>query len=246
MKSILIFIIAVALATPICASGNEREKIGEALGQSIYRDQLDESRDLYGQLHKLFRMPFQKKWIEVNKKELEVNDWDIEYAVKYFEKQYNEELKDKDSEVNQRIALVKKEVAEIETQLSNKDLPSAERENLQMKKNFWQGMLTPPGKDFAKRLLSGWKYDRFLYDHYGGGRVIWEQQGLVAFDAMLRWLQFHETRGDFKITDPKLHNAFYSYWKDNENSPFFLDEQKIQKEFLHPPWALIKDNESRK
>lgn len=246
MKSILMVIIALVIATPLCASGNEREKIGEALGQPIYRDQLDESRDLYGQLHKLFRMPFQKKWIEVHKQELDVNDWEIEYAVKYFEKQYNEDLKNKDSELNQRFAMVKKEVEEIESKLSNKDLSAAERENLQMKKNFWESMLTPPGKDFTKRLLSGRKYYRFLYDHYGGGRVIWEQQGLVAFDAMLRWLQFHEKQGDFKITDPKLHDAFYSYWKDNENSPFFLDEQKIQKEFLYPPWEPIKDNENNK
>ncbi|HXX82173.1 MAG TPA: hypothetical protein VEI46_11530 [Thermodesulfovibrionales bacterium] len=201
MKRIVIFIILLVLATPLIAAETKREQIGEALGNPIYRDQIDESRDLYGQLQNLFRMPFQKKYLESHKNELEVKDWEIEYVVRYFEKKHNEDLRNKDSELNQRLALTKKQVEEIEAKLSNKDLSASEREALEMEKNFWQTMLKPPGKDFAKFLLSGWKYYRLLYDNYGGGRVIWEQEGLVAFDAMLKWLKYHEKQGDFKITD---------------------------------------------
>ncbi len=242
MKRLVTVVILLIMATPLFAAEKERERIGEALGKPVFRDQLDESRDLYGQLHNLFRTPFQKKCLEAHKKELEVKDWEIEYVVRYFGKKHNEDLKNKDSELNQRLALTRKQVTQIEVKLSSKDLPAAEREELEMEKSFWETMLKPPGKDFAKFLLSGWKYYRFLYDNYGGGRVIWEQEGLVAFDAMLKWLQVHEKRGDFKITDPMLHEVFYSYWKNNENSPFFLDQQRIQSEFLHPAWEPIKDN----
>jgi len=241
MKRIVIFIIVLALATPVIAAEKKREQIGEALGNPIYRDQLDERSDLYGQLHKLFRMPFQKKYLEAHKDKLEVKDWEIEYVVRYHEKKFNEDLKNKDSELNQRLALTRKQVEEVQAKLSNKELSASERENLEMEKNFWETMLKPPGRDFAKFLLSGWKYYRLLYDNYGRGRVIWEQEGLVAFDAMLKWLQSHEKQGDFKIADPKLHEAFYSYWKNNENSPFFLDAQRIQSEFLHPAWEPIKN-----
>jgi hypothetical protein len=49
MKRIVIFIIVLALATPVIAAEKKREQIGEALGNPIYRDQLDERSDLYGQ-----------------------------------------------------------------------------------------------------------------------------------------------------------------------------------------------------
>jgi len=242
MKQIIACIMLLFLVTPLYATEKQREKIGEALGNPVYRDQIDESRDLYGQLQILFRMPFQKKYLEAHKNELEVRDWEIEYVVRYFEKKHNEDLEKKDSELNQRLALTKKQVEEVEKKLTNKDLSAGDRETLEMEKTFWETMLKPPGKDFAKFLLSGWKYYRLLYDKYGGGRVIWEQEGLVAFDAMLKWLQYHEKQGDFKITDSKLHDAFYSYWKGNENSSFFLDKQRIQSEFIHPEWEPIKKN----
>jgi len=243
MKQIIAIIILLVLATPLYAAENQREKIGEVLGNPVYRDQIDEKEDLYGQLHNIFRTPFQKKYLEAHKNEMEVKDWEIDSVVRYFEKKHNEDLKKKDSELNQQLALTKKQVAEVEKKLTNKDLSAGDRETLAMEKNFWEAMLKPPGKDFAKYLLSSWKYYRLLYDNFGGGRIIWEQEGLVAYDAMLKWLKHQEKQGDFKITDPKLHEAFYSYWKDNENSRFFLDKKRIQIEFLHPPWEPIKNND---
>ena len=242
MKQLVIVIILLVLATPLFAAEDKREKIGEALGEPVYRDQIDERGDLYAQFYNLFIMPFQKKYLEAHKDELEVKDWEIEYVVRYFVKKYNEDLKKKDSELNQRLANIKKRVKEVEKKLTNKDLPAGDRETLEMEKNFLETMLKPPGKDFAKHLLSSWKYYRLLYDNFGGGRIIWEQEGLVAYDAMLKWLKQHEKQGDFKIADAKLHEEFYSYWKDNENRRFFLDKQQIQSEFLHPPWEPIKKN----
>jgi hypothetical protein len=245
MNRIVSLIVLVLLATPLYAAEKQREKIGEALGNPIYRDQIDERQDLYGQLHNLFRMPFQKKYLEAHKNKLEPKDWEIEYVVKYFEKKHNDDLKKKDSELNQRLVLTKKQIEDIEKKLSSKSLSDSERKTLEMEKIFLKTMLKPPGKDFAKYLLSNWKYYRLLYDDFGGGRIIWEQEGLVAYDAMLKWLKHHEKQGDFKITDPKLHEAFYSYWKDNENSRFFLDQQRIQSEFLHPEWEPTKNKKSK-
>ena len=243
MKKLVIVIILLVLATPLFAAEKKREKIGEALGSPVYRDQIDESRDLYGQLYNLFVMPFQKKYLEAHKNELEVKDWEIEYVARYFEKKYNEDLKKKDSELNKQLAFTRKQVKEVEKELANKNLQPGERQELETEKKFLETMLKPPGKDFAKYSLSSWKYYRLLYDNFGGGRIIGEQEGPVPYDAMLKWLQQHEKQGDFKITDPKLHEAFYSYWKDNQKSRFFLDKQRIQSEFLHPPWEPIRKND---
>jgi len=49
---------------------------------------------------------------------------------------------------------------------------------------------------------------------------------------MLKWLKQHEQQGDFKITDSKLHEAFYSYWKANQKSRHFLDKRRIQMNFF--------------
>ncbi len=202
MKRIIITVILIFLATPVYGAEGQREQIGEAMGNPVYRDQLDERRDLYSQVHKLFRDPFQKRCMKAHKDEIEVEDWEIEYVTRYFQERHSERLKNKDSEANQRFD-------------------------------------PPPGRDLVKFLLSSWKFNIFLYNRYGKGRVIWEQEGLVPFDAMLTWLKSHEKRGDFKITDPKLHEAFYSYWKENENSRFFLDELRVQSEFLHPAWEPV-------
>jgi len=244
MKQLVIVIILLVLATPLFAAEEKREKIGEALGEPVYRDQIDERGDLYAQFYNLFIMPFQKKYLEAHKDELEVKDWEIEYVARYFEKKYNEDLKKKDSDLNQQLAVNRKRLKEVEQKLTNKNLPAGDREKLEKEKNYLENMLRPPGKDYAKYLLSGWKYYRLLYNNFGGGRVIWEQEGPVPYDAMLKWLRQHEQQGDFKITDPKLHEAFYSYWKAVKNSRSFLDKQRIQSEFLHPAWEPVKKNDN--
>jgi hypothetical protein len=243
MKQIIAIIILLVLATPLYAAENQREKIGEVLGNPVYRDQINEKEDLYGQLHNIFRTPFQKKYLEAHKDDLEVKDWEIEYVARYFEKKYNEDIKKKNPELMKQLAATRQQVKEVEKELTNKNLRPGEREALEKEKNFLQTMLKPPGKDAVKSLLSSWKYYRLLYDNFGGGRIILEQEGPVPYDAMLKWLKQHEQQGDFKITDPKLHEGFYSYWKANQNSRYFLDKQRTQSEFLHPPWEPIRKND---
>jgi hypothetical protein len=243
MKRLVTVIILLVLAAPLSAAENKREIIGEALGNPVYRDQIDEDGNLYSQFYDLFIMPFQKKYLEAHRNELEVKDWEIEYVLRYFEKKYNEDLKKKDPELMKQFAATRQQVKEVEKELANKNLRPGEREALENEKKFLETMLKPPAKDAVKNLLSSWKYYRLLYDNFGGGRIIREQEGPVPYDAMFKWLKQHETQGDFRITDPKLREAFYSYWKANVNSRYFLDKQRIQSEFLHPPWEPVKKND---
>ena len=243
MKRLVIFIIVLVLATPLSAAEMKREKIGEALGNPVYRDQIDEKGDLSRQFYDLFIMPFQKKYIEAHKNELEVRDWEVDYVVQYFETKFNEDLKKKDPGLMRQLTDTRQQIKEVEKELAKKDLRPGEREALEREKDFLQTMLKPPAKDAVKSILSMWKYYRLIYDNFGGGRVIQEQEGPVPFDAMLKWLKQHEQQGDFRITDPKLHEAFYGYWKANQNSRYFLDKKRIQSEFLHPEWEPARKNE---
>ena len=97
--------------------------------------------------------------------------------------------------------------------------------------------LLPPGRDFAMFVLPHRKLQLHLYNNFGGGRLLWQQRGIEAFDAMHNWLKQNEREGKFKITDPKLREAFYSYWTQMDHGPFFIEGKKrIEDEFLHPEW----------
>lgn len=67
--------------------------------------------------------------------------------------------------------------------------------------------------------------------------MLWQQRGIEAFDAMHNWLKQNEKEGNFKITDPKLREVFYSYWTTMDHGSFFIeDKTRIDQEFLHPEW----------
>src|SRR5690606_35955547 len=90
-------------------------------------------------------------------------------------------------------------------------------------------------QSFAEWYVDRWKVQRHLYEHFGGGRVIWQQAGFEAFAAMHRWLQSEEQDGRFQIRDPELRSIFYEYWT---SGPSFVieDEKRLQREFLEPEW----------
>lgn len=55
---------------------------------------------------------------------------------------------------------------------------------------------------------------------------------------MHKWLLSREEAGDFKITDPKLRAALYSYWTTQDHGSFLMkDEEQIRTEFLEPEWG---------
>jgi len=67
----------------------------------------------------------------------------------------------------------------------------------------------------ANLFLPPWKLNRWLYKRYGG-RVIAQQLGPEAIDAMRDFLKEHEAKGDFKIHDSDLKLAFWTpYLREN-------------------------------
>ena len=61
---------------------------------------------------------------------------------------------------------------------------------------------------------------------------------MEAFDAMHKWLQDREKRGEFRIADPKLRASFYEYWATMDHGAFLTeDKERIRTEFLEPEWA---------
>jgi len=139
-----------------------------------------------------------------------------------------------------RVSVCTAELKALDARLSQKDLSLLDRASLTLEKWTYQQELTHPYRTVAEFLYSNWKLQRYLYAHFGGGRVLWQQGGYEAFDAYRCWLETEERQGHFKISDPKLRETFYHYWRQSQ-SPFLIkDGDRIRAEFLEPDWVPSK------
>jgi hypothetical protein len=129
------------------------------------------------------------------------------------------------------------ELKKVQSRLARKDLPLLERVSLTFEKWAWEQELSHPFRMAAALLYGNWKLQRHFYDHFGGGRVLWQQAGYEAFDAFRRRLESEEQKGDFKITDPKLRQAFYRNWHLSHTPFLIVDPNRIRAEFLEPDWV---------
>jgi hypothetical protein len=135
---------------------------------------------------------------------------------------------------------LRQELKALEQQLLHSKLTKEERQELEFREALIETNLKPLGSDFAHFIVDNWKFQLHLYKRFGGGRLLWQQAGIEAFDAMRNWLETQERKGNFKITDPKLRNEFYEYWH-RSHSPFLIeDKDRIRAEFLEPEWIPRK------
>ena len=212
----------------------QREQIGEVLGKPVYRDEIRDGKNTTGrqfaELHRLFSVPVTRAYWQTHEAEITPTESEIATATAYFDKKHRERIKAQESELRGKLKAV-------EEKLASKELKEEEKQKLKIERRTLQSILKPPGRFFALFMLKNWKQQRHLYDEYGGGRILWQQVGLEAFDATRKWLESLEDAGKFKITDPTLRTVFYEYWTTRKHGAFLADdEMRIRKEFLEPEW----------
>ncbi len=227
-------VLSLLLCRPVLAPAEEtpREQIGTVLGQPVYRDQLTvkEGVALSNELHNLFSHPVMRQYRAAHRDELQPTEREVSTATAHFNGWYNERLKAQDHPLKDRRA-------EIEQALAKPGLTAEEKQRLEDERRAIDSRLRPPGRRFAGWMVANWKLQRHLYQEYGGGRILWQQAGLEAFDAMHAWLKQREKAGDFAISDPLLHEQFYAYWTTVEHGESLSDDPRfIEEEFLNPYW----------
>lgn len=89
---------------------------------------------------------------------------------------------------------------------------------------------------FAQMMIRPWKIHIRLYEQFGGGRILWQQAGFEAFDAMRKFLEEQKKLGRFEITDPQLQETFSNYWTEPGHTNFLRSDPETVKQFLHPAW----------
>ena len=132
--------------------------------------------------------PKRTKYRKAHKAEVEPTKAEVKTVATFFDKKHRERLKEQGPKLRQRLKAV-------EEQLARKDLTKTRRKKLELERIGLRAKLRPPGRSFANFLLKNWKFQKHLYDKYGGGRILWQQAGAEAFDEILvrvHWVKRRE------------------------------------------------------
>lgn len=216
-----------AKAAPI--TPENREQIGTVQGKPVYRDEI-----VNGNLLELFTNPIWAKYKQEHREAIEPTEKELESARSYFSQQHRSRLEKEGGE-----SKLREELKAIEDKLSNSKLSEEEANKLELEHSGLRSRLRPIAPGFANFILDNWKLQKHLYENFGGGRILWQQAGQEAFDAMRTWLELQEKNGEFQITDPKIRVQFYQYWNQDHGAFLTSDEKRIREEFLQPPWAAV-------
>ncbi len=73
----------------------------------------------------------------------------------------------------------------------------------------------------ATALLTTVSAQGWLHRRFGGGRLLFQQSGVEAFDATYRLLHQLQAEGAFRIHDPGLLTVAYEYWR-RDHGPALL------------------------
>lgn len=214
------------------ADESPRERIGHVLGQPVYRDQLAATAGdaLSHELHNLFSHPVMLQYRATHKDKVLPTEREVRTAAAHFDGWHNERLQAQDHPLTDRLAVIERE-------LKRQGVDATDKERLEEERSVIRAQLKPPGPRFAGWMVANWKLQRHLYENFGGGRVLWQQAGLEAFDAMHVWLKEREKEGDFNISDATLRDNFFGHWTSTDHGKFLnADPQFIDREFLNPYW----------
>jgi hypothetical protein len=180
---------------------SQREHIGSALGQDIYRDQLKSSPPTYSEVVQLFMAPAMNEFREQQASKFEMTDDEVQAAFEWL-------------------------AAQAKAQGGEQTGPTAGLVNL---------------------LFGGRKFEQYLYDHYGGGRIIHQQFGPEALDARRKLLLELEQDGKFQITDAELRRLAYDYWeRPNHPGGFHTDRRLLEFPWTAAYQEMIRENETPK
>lgn len=93
-------------------------------------------------------------------------------------------------------------------------------------------MNSPFDEMFAQMLGGNIKAQRFIHLNHGGGRLLFQQAGMEAFDATHRLVLELESKGDFKFFSQEDRALALSYWTTQDHSPFLQPDPGADKAFL--------------
>ena len=87
----------------------------------------------------------------------------------------------------------------------------------------------------ATLLTTNVKLQRFIYQRFGGGRLLFQQSGIEAFDATRRLVEHLEAQGKFEFTSSDWRALAMHYWQ-REDMPLIPASEADQSLRLDRPF----------
>lgn len=224
-------------------SPTARQLVGTVLGRPVYRDEIvtNDRTTVSDEMSRLFLGPAMEAYRKSHSKDSSPSSDELAVGTRVLLAQAKTRMDADAIEHRRRTAELK---AKLAAGASGTEVPKDESGavtgmaiNEELKQIEVVDQLGPPGPEFAEMIIRQWKYQRHLYDTFGGGRILWQQFGIEAFDAMHQWIKAQEAAGVIKVTDPSLRSAMLEYWETMRHGHFLVsDPARIKMNFLTPPW----------
>ncbi|MFN0053010.1 MAG: PQQ-binding-like beta-propeller repeat protein [Planctomycetales bacterium] len=220
---------STAVAKRPAVPAQAREPIGEVLGQIVYRDQIANQS-----LQDLFAQPVRAKYQADHRSQLSPTEDELRFATEYYRQRQLERLEAEGGE-----AKIRELLAALEAQLAQGGLSEAEEQKLENEHRILRSKLD---LDRSAGILTwwsltNWKFQKHMYDNFGGGRVLVGKFGHEAFDATRRFLENAEQEGEFKITDAALRAKLYEPWTRDRGGFLKKDPEEIRTLLLEPEYV---------
>lgn len=219
------------------AEQNKRERVGSALGRDIYRDQLKSNPQTYIEVVELFMSPALDEFRQKHGAKYEMTDDEIKAAVDWqtaeMKKRGGEQWDRWQKRGRERQAKLPAVIGRIEAEIMNPRTLPAEERRLRISLRLAKLEQTVPHASEVYLILGNRKFEQYLFDNYGGGRIIHQQLGPEALDARRKLLLEMEKNGKFQITDPELRKLAYDYWERPMHPGGFHTDRRL----LEFPWT---------
>ncbi len=232
------------LATPPYLSADEtppvekkaRERIGSALGKDVFRDQLKQGPPTYDEVVKLFMSPAMTEFEGKIRDKIEMTDDEVRAGVSWLtaatETRGGEAWERWQAKSVELQATVDQRLAEGQRELDDPATPDEQLPQLKTMLRVVPLEKTHPHASEVWFLTHNRKLEQYLFDNYGGGRIIHQQLGTEALDARRKLLLELEKAGKFEITDPALRKLAYDYWERPAHPGGFHTDRRL----LEFPW----------
>lgn len=202
------------LPTLVQAVHSENTVVGEIFDEPVYRVELrydEDAGDAISDLQSRIVGPVLQQYRLAFQQIFEPRSYEMQAALDHLNALHDDYLDEQSVAIAEQLAL-------IEFQLSQSDLTEEVIASLVQHRLELVEALAPPDLDQVWALVTYWKFQRHLYDVYGGGRVLIQAYGPEAIDATVNWLKLRELEGDFVIKDEALREAFYQKWQMDPNA----------------------------
>ena len=116
------------------------------------------------------------------------------------------------------------------TAKESEDLAERIREYAACSQNGYVLPEEPTAKAIVLQGLGGnAKLQKAMYDGFGGGRLLFQQAGIEAYDATRRFLEQQEAAGTIVFSDPQIRALAYDYWTNDRDGVFLSEPGQVSR-----------------